>query len=112
MSLEQAIETLTKAVQELTAVTKAGGGKNTTQSSSETSSKTETKKKETPKSEHSRTDMQAALNEVKEKKGMPAAKQILADHGDGKKMAEVADDKIDAVYKAAKAALEAEDDDM
>ena len=55
--------------------------------------------------------MAAALGEVKEKFGAPAAKAIIKETGGKDKMAEITDPKaIDAVYDAAKAKLE--DDGM
>ena len=53
--------------------------------------------------------MAAALGEVKEKFGAPAAKAIIKETGGKDKMAEITDPKtIDAVYDAAKAKLEDE----
>lgn len=64
----------------------------------------------------SRNEMNAALNEVKEAKGAPVAKGIIADVGGSSMMKDIPEDKIEAVYAAAKAALvEAvveSDDDM
>jgi hypothetical protein len=66
-------------------------------------------KKAAPKSERSREEMVAALNEVKEAKGADAAKGIIRDTGGVAKMAEIPDNKIDAVYEAAKKAMEADE---
>ena len=58
---------------------------------------------------HSHEEMAAALGEVKEKFGAPAAKAIISETGGKAKMAEITDPKtIDAVYDAAKAKLEDE----
>lgn len=58
---------------------------------------------------HSHEEMAAALGEVKEKFGAPAAKAIIKETGGKDKMAEITDPKtIDAVYDAAKAKLEDE----
>ena len=58
---------------------------------------------------HSHEEMAAALGEVKERFGAPAAKAIISEVGGKAKMAEITDPKaIDAVYDAAKAKLEDE----
>ena len=58
---------------------------------------------------HSHEEMAAALGEVKEKFGAPAAKAIISEVGGKAKMAEIVNPKaIDAVYDAAKAKLEDE----
>lgn len=138
MSLETEIQTLTTAVEALTAAIKAGGvaapagtttaaadapapEKKTRKAKEEpeaTKTKEEpevTKTKEEPKSKYTRDDMIAALNEVKEKKGVAEAKELIKSKGGVDKMADVPEAKIDAVYEAAKAALGAADeadDDM
>ena len=105
MALEDKIEALTKAIEANTAALKAGGG-----SSSGSSASTSTAAASAPASKHTRPEMQAALNEVKEKKGADAAKAIIKDKGGVAKMAEIPDAKIDDVFDAAKKALA--DDDM
>lgn len=110
MSLEQKIEALTAALEANTAAL-LGGGK---AAASITTGKKETAagKKETvekSKSTRSKAEMQAAVNEVKEAKGTKAAKQIIADVG-FEKLAEVTEDKYDALYDAAKKLLEGEDE--
>ena len=64
-----------------------------------------------PASERSREDMVAALQELRTAKGKEVAKGVIEQHGGCDKMADIADDKIDAVYDAAKAAM-SEDDGM
>lgn len=66
-------------------------------------------KVEAPKSKHTRAEMTAALNEVKEKLGTTEAKAVIKSAGYDK-MADVADKDIDTVYAAAKAKIEGEDD--
>ena len=57
--------------------------------------------------QHSHEEMAAALGEVKEKVGAPAAKAIIKGVGGKDKMAEITDPKtIDATYDAAKEKLE------
>lgn len=68
--------------------------------------------KEEPASVHTREEMQAALSKLKEDQGAPAAKAIIKDVGGVDKMADIGEDKIDAVYDAATAALEGDDGDM
>lgn len=119
MSLETEIQTLTTAVEALTAAIKAGGGADAPAPEKKTRKAKEepevTKTKEEPKSKYTRDDMIAALNEVKEKKGVAEAKELIKSKGGVDKMADVPEAKIDAVYEAAKAALGAADegdDDM
>lgn len=106
MSLEQAIEKLTAALEANTAALKAGGG-------TKASGKTETTSGGDSgyKAKHDKAAMQAALNEVKEKHGTPAAKELIKTVGGADKMADITDPKkIDEVYEAAKKKLE--DGDM
>lgn len=56
-------------------------------------------------------EMQAAVNEVKEKFGTAEAKAIIEGAGGVKKMAEIPEAKYKAVFDAAKAKLEEGDDD-
>lgn len=63
------------------------------------------KKDAAPASEHTRAEMQAALNDVKEASGAAVAKSIIKSAGGVDKMQDIPDDKIDAVYDAAKAEL-------
>lgn len=57
-------------------------------------------------------EMQAAVNEVKEKFGTAEAKAIIEGAGGVKKMAEIPESKYKAVFDAAKAKLEGGDDDQ
>lgn len=63
-------------------------------------------------SEHTREEMVAALTELKEATGKDVAKGVISEHGGVEKMGDIPDDKIDAVYAAAKAAMEDGDDGM
>lgn len=65
------------------------------------------KPKAPPKPKHSRDEMEAALTELKNAKGIDAAKEVISKTGGVKLKADIPDDKIDAVYDAAKAAAEA-----
>lgn len=56
-------------------------------------------------------EMQAAVNEVKEKFGTTEAKEIIKSAGGVAKMADIPEAKIEAVFKAAKAKLEETGDD-
>jgi len=109
MSLEQKIEALTAAVEALTVSMKAGGA-------APAAGKTTKTEKATPagyKAKHSVEEMQAALAEVKEKLGTPAAKAIITDIGKAAKMAEITDpETVDACYDAAKAKLQDAEDAM
>ena len=69
----------------------------------------ETKAKEEPKVKkpvHTREEMQAALVELKEKVDAASAKAVISEAGGVAKMADIPDDKIDAVYDAAKAKID------
>jgi hypothetical protein len=109
MSLEQKIEALTAALEANTAaLTKSVGG-----ASGGTTTKT---KKDEPKgyaAKHSVEEMQAALQELKDKAGAPVAKGIVKEVGGKEKMAEITDpETIDKVYEAAKNKLKEHDDGM
>lgn len=54
--------------------------------------------------------MQAALQEVKEKFGVPEAKAIIVEAGGVKKMDEISEDKYETVFKACQAKLEEENE--
>lgn len=97
MSLEEKIAALTAAVEANTAALKAGGGAKAGTGSS------------SPASKHTRAEMQAAMNELKEKKGAPEAKALIKEVGGVDKLADIPDDKIDACFDAAKKKLAAED---
>jgi len=60
-----------------------------------------------PKNEHTRDEMQAAVTELKEATDSATAKGVIKNVGGVDKMADIPEDKIDAVYDAAKAAIEA-----
>lgn len=65
-----------------------------------------------PASEHTREEMVAALEDLRAAKGKEIAKSVIAEAGGVAKMADIPDDKIDAVYDAAKAAATSEDEGM
>lgn len=111
MSLEQKIEELTAAVTALTAAMKGGAAPAAAKAEKASGAKAE--KAADYEAKHSREEMQAALGEVKEKCGTPAAKAIIKDVGGVDKMAEITDPKvIDKVYDAAKAKLEEAEEGM
>ena len=60
-------------------------------------------KKETAKPKHTRDEMNAALVKVKDDLGKEYAAAIIKEVGGVAKMADIPDDKIDAVYDAAEA---------
>ena len=112
MSLEQKIEDLTVAVAALTA--KISGATVATATEGKADAKVEKKTEKTEKKvaayepKHTAEEMQAAMNTVREKLGMPAAKEMRAAHTKAEKISQVTDPKeIDALYAAATAALEA-----
>lgn len=115
MSLEQKIEELTAAVTALTAAMKGGAAPAAAPAAAkaEKASGAKAEKAAGYEAKHSREEMQAALGEVKEKCGTPAAKAIIKDVGGVDKMAEITDPKvIDKVYDAAKAKLEEAEEGM
>lgn len=100
MSLEQAIAANTAAIEALTAAMSKGGAATTT---------TGTKTKDKPaayEAKHTVEEMQAAMNDVKEKCGKDKAIELRNTVGKVAKLADVKDAKvIDDLYEAAKAAL-------
>ena len=110
MSLEESILKLVAAIEANTAAlgvvpapSKAAAP------STEKAASTSKPAKAAYEAKHSHEEMAAALGEVKEKFGAPAAKAIIKETGGKDKMAEITDPKtIDAVYDAAKAKLEDE----
>ena len=110
MSLEESILKLVAAIEANTAAlgvvpapSKAAAP------STEKAASTSKPAKAAYEAKHSHEEMAAALGEVKEKFGAPAAKAIISETGGKAKMAEITDPKtIDAVYDAAKAKLEDE----
>lgn len=109
MSLEQLIAANTAALEANTAALlgkSTGGTKSAAAEGEKTATaKPATKTKSKPASEHTREEMQAALTELKEAVDAAAAKAVISNAGGVAKMAEIPDDKIDAVYAAAKEAM-------
>lgn len=109
MSLEQAIAANTAAIEALTAVMSKSGGAATTTTTS-------TKGKDKPaayEAKHSLEEMQAAMNDVREKCGKDKAIEIRNNVGKVAKLADVKDAKvIDDLYEAAKAALKEAEEAM
>jgi len=109
MSLEQAIAANTAAIEALTAVMSKGGGATTTT----TSTKATKDKPAAYEAKHSLEEMQAAMNDVKEKCGKDKAIEIRNNVGKVAKLADVKDAKvIDDLYEAAKAALKEAEEAM
>lgn len=106
MSIEQALAALTAAVEANTAALKGGASAGKTETKNETKTKGYTAK-------HTKEEMLAAMNEVKEKIDADTAKGIRDSVGKVAKLAELTDPAtIDAVYDAAKAALKKAEDDV
>lgn len=85
------------------------GTASTTGTTSGKGGKTTGTKKDEPKGA-TVEEMQSALTEVKEKFGASEAKAIIESVGKVKKMADIPEGKVDAVFKAAKERLEAADE--
>jgi hypothetical protein len=114
MSLEQAIQENTAALKELAAIMSKGAPAAAAAPADKPAKPAKGKAEEAPAEKpakkgyeprHTKTEMQAAVNEVKELKGVPAAKALIKEVGYDK-MADVekAED-IDKLYDLAKAAL-------
>lgn len=110
MSLEESILKLVAALEANTAaIGLAATPAATDKPAASTSTPAKPAKPAAYEAKHSHEEMAAALGEVKEKFGAPAAKAIISEVGGKAKMAEIVDPKaIDAVYDAAKAKLEDE----
>lgn len=112
MSIETKIDELIAALNANTAALKGAGTGETKAAAAETKAEKTTKSKsekaekaEKAKSTHTKAEMHAAVNEVKEQFGTKVAKELIASVG-FEKLAEVTDDKVDELYLAAKAKLE------
>lgn len=78
--------------------------------------KAEVKKSDAYEAKHTVSEMQAAVNEVKNELGTAEAKRLIKEVGGHDRLADVVDPKkVDELYEAAKALLESgndEDDDI
>lgn len=122
MSLEQRIEELVAAVKENTAALnalRASGGvaaadagekKTSAAASSTLYAKVEKPAPATKGPKHTKAEVHAALNELKELKGTKVAKDLIKKFGFDK-LADVTEDKYDELYEAAKRLIESEDGD-
>ena len=118
MSLEQALAANTAALEALTAAlagAKVGGTAATTSTEKPATEKAKPGRppaKEKAAPVHTRDELSAALTELKEKTGSAdAPREIIKSVGGAEKSKDIADEKIDAVYDAVKAALVALEDD-
>lgn len=101
MSLEQALAANTAALEALTAAMSKGGAATTTTTGTKGKDKSAAYE-----AKHTLEEMQAAMNDVKEKCGKDKAIEIRNNVGKVAKLADVKDAKvIDDLYEAAKAAL-------
>ena len=106
MSLEEALKANTAAVEALTAALAKSGGAAAPAPAPASAAKSKPAATEYT-AKHTKDEMTAALNEVKERFGTPVAKSIVTETGKAAKMAEITDPKlIDACYEAAKKKLE------
>lgn len=126
MSIEQALATLTAAVEANTAaLLKAGGAPAAAPAAADAEApkrgrpaKTETTPPAKPaKPAHDRNAVNAALEELKEAHGVQAAKDIITKIGKAAKRADIPEENLTAVYEACKAKMEEadggdSDDDM
>jgi hypothetical protein len=112
MSIEKALADLQAAIEANTAAVlgKAGAAAETTTVKTTKTEATAKPGKTTKvvKEGPSREEMQALLTRVKEEKDAATAKGLIKKFGKVEKMAEIGEDRIEAVFNAAKALLEAE----
>lgn len=113
MSLEQAIEKLTAAVEANTAAL-AGGAKANTGAAATTkpgaTAKPGAAAKATPKAPtHTREELSTVLQSLAEKLGKEIPRDIIKEVGGVDKSKEIPDAKLDAVYEALAAKLAEED---
>lgn len=117
MSLEQALAANTEALLANTAALLAAKGTASTGTAStgtastgETAAKTpktpKTPKEEVVKATKTREELAAAMGAYKEKFGTPKAKEIILGTGGAEALANVSEDKIDALFAAATKAVE------
>lgn len=111
MSIENALAALQAAVEANTAAVLKAGGTVADKPAADKPAAAAKAPAKAAKSEPKvdRSTMNAALSEVKEKKGLEIAKGLIAKPGGAAKMADIADDKIQAVYDACKKVMEAEE---
>lgn len=124
MSIETLLQNLIDAVNANTAAIKGAPAAASTAPAADNAPAAEKQtrsraKKEEAKStgpKHSKAEMQAALNEVREALGTAKAKELIKNAGFDK-LADVTEDKFDELYDAAKALLDTDsvggsDDDL
>ncbi len=110
MSLEQALAENTAALKENTAALKAAGGKPAAAAAASASSTKAKPPAPAPAPAAAKVDraaVTAALEVLKEKKGVDAAKKVIKEAGGVEKRADIPEDKFQEVIDAAKAATDA-----
>ncbi len=117
MSIEKALADLQAAVEANTAALAALAGKAAAAPAAEETKKPVRPAKEKPADPPAaptidRSKVNAALEEVKEKHGVEAAKNIISKVGGAAKRADIADDKLQAVYDACKEKAEDGDEGL
>lgn len=114
MSLENAIAALTAAVEANTAALSKGGGASTSSGAEKSEAKTEKKTKLAAyEPKFTVEQMQALMTDVRQKIGMPKAKEIRDTIGKVESIKDITDPKvIDAVAAAAEAALAEHEEGM
>lgn len=116
MSIEEALAKLTAAVEANTAAVKAAGGaKPAAETKTDKPASTKSTKTETAKPKHDRSAVNAALEKVKDDKGVEDAKKIISEVGGVAARKDIPEDKFDAVVAACEKVLAAgasDDDDL
>lgn len=106
--IEQKIEALTNAIVALTAAITVAGGAPAAAAPAAPAKPAKSEKPAAPAKaapKHSKGEMQAAVNEVKENFDTATAKALIKAAGFDK-LADVTEDKFDEIYDAAKAKME------
>jgi hypothetical protein len=106
MSIENALQALTVAVEANTAALKGGAP------AAATGDKPTTKArgKAGVKPSHSRSELVAVMSELREAQGASVAKAMIKEVGGSDKLADVPDANVDALFEAGKKALGNEDE--
>ena len=115
MSLEQALAENTAALKEMTAALGKGGAAPSGEAAAPAAAKTGKSKAPAPAPAPAidRSAVNAALEEVKNKFGVDAAKELIQSSTGASKRSEIPDDKLQAAYDAAKKKIDGgEDDDI
>lgn len=108
MSIENALQALTVAVEANTAALKGGG---TPAAAAGDKATPKPRGKPSVKSTHSRSELVAVMSELREAQGASVAKALIKEVGGSDKLADVPDANVDALFEAGKKALGNDEDE-